>query len=85
MKLDYELANTDEDTAIWVYYRRGERDWIMRMYRDKQTLNISKPDYMYSPNQQEPFEEEERIPRSVQAYFDAAMPKVKTLLILGSN
>lgn len=85
MKLDYELTRDDDYVDITVYYRVGQREWYMNLYRDKETLRISHPAYMYSPNVQEPFDDVPRIPKRVQAHFNAAMPKVKTILILGSN
>lgn len=85
MKLDYDMSDTDEYTDIWVHCSVGNREWEMHLFRDKGTLVISAPMYQYSPSVRMSFEEVTRLPKRVQRYFDAAMPKAKTLLILGSN
>ena len=85
MKIDYELTYDGDYVDVTVYYKVGHREWYMNLYRDRQTLCISKPTYMYAPNIQEPFDDVPRLPKRVQAHFDRAMPKAKTILILGSN
>ena len=85
MKLEYDMSQDAEYVDIWVQFSVRKRDWEMHMYRHKHTLYISKPLYQYSPNTTEPFEEVPRLPKRVQAYFDAALPKARVLLILGSN
>ena len=85
MKFEYDMSETDDYVDIWVPFSVRKRDWEMHMYRNLETMAISEPRYSYSPNNAEPFDEVERIPKRVQRYFDAAMPKAKTLLILGSN
>jgi hypothetical protein len=85
VKLDYDMQQADDYVDIYVYYVVGERSWQMHLYRDLETLGISTPAYMYSPNHHESFDDIPRLPKRVQAYFDSVMPKVKTLLILGSN
>lgn len=85
MKLDYDISEADDYVDIYVYYVVGDRSWQMNLYRDKETLAISTPAYQYSPNHHESFDEVPRLPKRVQAYFDAEMPKIKTILILGSN
>lgn len=85
MKFKYEMSQDDDGTDIWVQYVRGEREWEMHMWRDRETLAISAPMYQYSPGPATIFEEVKRIPKRVQRYFDAALPQAKTLLILGSN
>lgn len=85
MKIDYDLRQEDDYVDIYVYYVLGDRSWQMHLYRDRETLCISNPAYMYSPNHHESFYDVPRLPKRVQAYFDSIMTKVKTLLILGSN
>ena len=85
MKLDYDLQPADDYVDIYVYFVRGDRSWQMHMYRDRESLYISNPAYMYSPNHHESFDDVPRLPKRVQAYFDSIMEKVRVLLILGSN
>lgn len=85
MKLDYDLTHSDDYVDLWVYYAVRQREWQMQIYRDRETLVISRPTYLYSPNRYESFEDVPRVPKRVQDYFDAAMPKARTLLILGSD
>ena len=81
-KGSYDISADDEYVDIWVRYSLGQRDWEMHLYRDKETLAISAPMYRYSPNDQTEFKEVKRIPKRVQRYFDNAINKAKTLLIL---
>lgn len=85
MKLEYDMSADDEYVDIWVYCGVRQREWQMTLYRDKSTLFISQPAYLYSPNKTEPFDNALRLPKRVQDYFDTALPQAKTLLILGSN
>jgi hypothetical protein len=85
MKFEYDMSQDAEYVDIWVQFSVRKRDWEMHLYRHRGTLFISKPMYQYSPSVNEPFEEVERLPKRVQAYFDNALPKAKTLLILESD
>ena len=84
-KIDYDLWQDNDYVDISVFCMVGGREWKMSMYRCKETLAITNPLYEYASTKYDSFEEVPRIPKRVQAYFDAAMPQAKTLLILGSN
>ena len=84
-KIDYDLWQSDDYVDISVFCMVGHREWKMSMYRCKETFVITKPLYEYASTKYDSFDDVPRLPKRVQAYFDSVMPKVKTLLILGSN
>ena len=84
MKTAVEIVNEDEcyrDAEVYVVDETTGAEWKFRIYLDKEFERIVECDPMYSPTQEDCFDETDLpVPPAVREAVSAAMPRVQALL-----